>query len=884
MSVNNKHLNIISWNAQGISSGSKTTELELILRERNIHVACLQETYLNHNSRLYVPGYTILRNDRPTHGGGVAILVKKGIQHELLNLRDTVNIENIAVAINLHNRRIIITSAYSPRYTNSFNGDLAEITTIRGECLIFGDFNAKHSTWHCTSNNTAGNMLLNYLNTSDFSLHAPGSHTHFPHAGTTPSTIDILLTNTIIPINSLCTLDDFLISDHCPIYCQLDCTSTSMPKPSFQYDRADWAEYQRVIDDHHFEAACGSTTEIDASFSRLTDVLILARETVIPTANYRDKATRLAPDTIRAIRYKNKLTRNWQRCTDAVNRGIFRSAINIAGKLVKDLVRRDRNSNWRSMLDKLGPGSKKFWRISRSLRGKQASAPSTLQHAGDLIITNHDKAEAFASIFENSHTTTLNDTHPHDRTILRTLNGMSRDDPNEDFDPIEMAELTEILGTLRPFKAPGVDGIPNILLKQLPIGTLEKLCDMYNACLRHNHWPAVFKLARVTPIPKPGKDKARTENYRPISLLNNLGKLFEKLIHRRITEFVTENDILNAEQFGFRPQHSTSHQVLRVANHIRDNRAQHRSTGMVLFDIEKAFDSVWHDGLTFKLRKLGFPQYLYRMVREFTADRSFEVHVFGAKSAPRAIPAGLPQGSILSPTLYSIYVSDLKLDRHSNSACYADDTAVYASANRTVTICKRLQRTLTRVEKYCAKWKIKINPVKTQAILFPFNNRWRRRPTTNLVLNNIPIDFSTSVTYLGVILDSKLIFRTHLEHMRGKATRCMAALYPLIGRKSTLSADNKLRIFKMIMRPILTYASPVWIRAAVSNRKHLQTIQNKCLKMILRLPWRFPSVDLHTRAAVKPLAEYVGDLNANFDVKCALSDFRLIRELAGSMH
>lgn len=880
MSVNNTLLNIISWNAQSISNGSKTAELERLLRERDIHIVCLQETYLNHNTKLYMPNYTIYRNDRTTHGGGVAILVKKGIQHELLRLCATVSIENIAIAVTFHNKRIIITSAYSPHYNNSFSNDLTAITSAPGECLIFGDLNAKHTAWRCTTNNAAGNSLLIHLNNSDFSLHAPGTHTHFPHAGSTPSTIDLLLANTVSPINSFCTLDNFLVSDHCPIFCQLDCAFSTLSKPSFQYERADWTAYQQFFGDNLLTASCDTPVEIEESISRFSNIITASREAAIPTVVYRDRTTRLASDTICAIRYKNKLTRNWQRCMDPVNKGILKSAINIAGKLVKDLVRRDRNSNWRSMLEQLGPGSKKFWRISRSLRGKRVSAPGTLRHGNDIIITSLDRAEAFASVFEKSHTTTLNDVHPHDRIVHRAMNGMNRTDTNDEFDAFTVADLTEEIATLRPFKAPGGDNIPNILLKYLPEIALGELCDIYNACLRLNHWPTSFKLAKVTPIPKPGKDKGCSENYRPISLLNTLGKLFEKLIHKRISVFVAENDILNAEQFGFRPQHSTSHQVLRVVNHVRNNRAQRKSTGMVLFDIEKAFDSVWHDGLIFKLHKRGFPRYLCRMIREFTADRFFEVHVFDAKSGPRPIPAGLPQGSILSPILYSIYVSDLKLNRHSNSACYADDTAIYASANRTKTICTRLQGTLRRVEKFCNKWKIKINPTKTQAVFFPFNNQRRRRPTTNLTLNDVPIEFSASVTYLGVVLDSKLNFRTHVDQIRGRASRCMSALYPLIGRRSTLSADNKLRIFKMIIRPILTYASPVWIRAAISNRKHLQIIQNKCLKSILKLPWRFPTIDLHERAGVLTLFEYIGNLNLNFNEKCATSDFRLIRELA----
>lgn len=779
-----------------------------------------------------------------------------------------------------NNKRITIASVYSPHYSPHFSTDLNKITATPGDCLIFGDPNAKHPVWHCAAVNAAGNILLNHLNTSDFSLHAPSTPTHYPHAGTTPSTIDLLLTNSTAPINGLCSLDNYGMSDHRPIYCQLPCTFEISPRVLHRYDGTNWDGYREFIDNRSFAAALDTPADIDDTISRLTAIIMAARDSHTPTATFRERSARLAPDTIRAIRYKNKLIRNWQRCADPAAKIRFKTASNIVGKLIDDLVRRDRNSNWQTMLEKLDTGSKKYWRISRSLRGKCAGAPSSLRYNGNLISTNDERADAFATIFERAHTTTLNSTHPHDRKVARFIRNEPRIGPNTNVDPVDTAELSEAIGSLRPLKAPGGDNMPNILLKQLPAGAMDAICDIYNACLNLNYWPSTFKLAKITPIPKPGKDKGHAENYRPISLLNNLGKLFEKMLHRRIMSFVSENNILNAEQFGFRPQHSTSHQVLRVTNHIKRNRSQRKSTGMVLFDIEKAFDSVWHDGLAFKIAKMGFPSYLIRMIREFMADRFFEVHVFGSKSSPRAIPAGLPQGSILSPILYSIYVSDLKLNRCTDTACYADDTAVYASANRTTTIYKRLQRALVRIEKFYDKWKIKINPAKTQAIIFPFNNQRRRLPTAALTLGNTPIEYTASVKYLGVTLDSKLIFRDHINMIRNKATRCVSAVYPLIGRRSNLSVKNKFLIFKAIIRPILTYASPIWIHAAISNRKNLQVIQNKCLKMILNLPWRHNTMDLHERAGVPILAEYIAQLNTKFNAKCATSDFNLIRELA----
>lgn len=261
-------------------------------------------------------------------------------------------------------------------------------------------------------------------------------------------------------------------------------------------------------------------------------------------------------------------------------------------------------------------------------------------------------------------------------------------------------ELRNITARLRPFKSAGKDGIINILLKNLPTSALEFLLHNFNKCLRKSYWPKSFSTARVIAIPKAGKSRTSANDFRPISLLNSTGKIFEKLLHQRITEFGNQNNTFNPNQFGFRQRHSCTHQILRLTNWIQANKAAKRSTGMILFDIEKAFDTVWHDALIYKLHHYKFPTYICKMIFAFCKHRSFTVHVGNSSSRDIPFLAGLPQGSALSPLLYCLFVADLKLKQNIQIACYADDTAIFFSANRTKTICDTLQRTLIDIENY----------------------------------------------------------------------------------------------------------------------------------------------------------------------------------------
>lgn len=180
-------------------------------------------------------------------------------------------------------------------------------------------------------------------------------------------------------------------------------------------------------------------------------------------------------------------------------------------------------------------------------------------------------------------------------------------------------------------------------------------------------------------IPRPNKDTRIPGNYRPISLLCTFGKILEKVLHKRLIDICTTNNLLVKEQFGFRSGHSTTHQIKRITDHINKEKANHKSTGLILLDIEKTFDTVWHDGLLHKLDNFGIPISLVSLIGSFLEDRSFVVSYTGALFRAHNIHAGLPQGGVLSPLLYSLYFSDFKMTGEGHIAYYADDTAFFVT-------------------------------------------------------------------------------------------------------------------------------------------------------------------------------------------------------------
>lgn len=872
------HLNILSWNARGIHSITKRAELQILLAEQNIDVFCLQETFLDHTFKLYIDKFVIYRKDRTNHGGGVAIGVKCGIDHSFLGSCANASIENVSVRLNINNQELIVTSVYNPQHTSTFVADLLQLFHPE-EFLLFGDLNAKHTAWNCLDNNATGVKLLDAVNRSNCVLLHSMDHTHFPANGGTPSTLDIVITNTSTHLQNITSLMNQLSSDHSPVMASFSANIRHHDRASLDLKRANWKRFQAIIRLSLTPTPLDNADQVEAAINVFINTILSASEASVPLKKVTQPLFQLEPDTLAAIKYKNTIVRSWQRCTDLIAKRSLKCSINIARKLIAELVSRDRNARWSKFLHGLGENDKAFWRLTKSLRGKNPRFPDSLFHNDRLLTSSGDKAEALADVFHNNNTSPA--ASPFGRAVSNYIDQLNISPIVEDsVNHVSLNELQQTIKFLRPFKAPGSDGILNILLKKLPPEALQRLKDIFNSCISLGYWPAAFKKAKVIPIPKAGKDRGDAKNYRPISLLSAVGKTFEKLILSRINDFDDDNSITNKEQFGFRSEHSTTHQLLRVTKHISSNKAAKKSTGLVLLDIEKAFDSVWHDGLIFKLNKYGFPLYLCKLVQAFCANREFYVKLGDSTSSARPIHTGLPQGSSLSPKLYNLFVSDLKYPSSVFAACYADDTAILIAANRTKTVCKRLQLAFISLEKYFTDWKIKINTEKTRAIIFPFNNQRKRQPSAPLTLgaNNL-IEFSREVKYLGIALDQKLNFGSHIAQTRIRTIRCIAALYPLLCRKSVLTHRNKLMLFKSVIRPTLSYGSTVWAKAARSHHKSLQILQNKCLKIIFKLNWRYPTAQLHDWSGIPLLYDFQVALGQNMLSKCANSRFEHLREL-----
>lgn len=879
----------MAWNCQSLNP--KIIEFRDHIISNNIDIALLNETWLTAQHTLYVPSYTIYRSDRQNAAhGGVAIIIKNNIKHTQIPFINTEIIEQVGIKVYTNTDELHIFSCYFPGSTNrdvlrKYKHDIIKLTThTRKSYFLIGDFNAKHRLWNNVRANTAGNILYEETSKRNFVIHHPPTPTYYPTQArfTQPSTIDIAITNnlhTITQIQSMTALS----SDHNPIEFKIECEHThNNDKYKLRYDLTDWKKFQDHISRNIIlsNSQPTNTDEVDSIIRTLTEIITDATSRHIPKTKYKINTIPFSNDLKQLITHRNSIRRSWQR-NQIPQLKLFLKKLNYD---IKQKCFSARNKQFSNHVENMNVGVSKFWKITKLLKNKiQKMPPLRDTNTNRRIFSDTEKANAIAQQFHSHHNTTLHFNNPqNEQTVKQSINIVQNTLPDTSSTfhyHTKPKEIRAIIKSLRLKKAPGIDGINNTILKKLPRKAIVLLNTIFNACINLSYFPSEWKIAKVVAIAKPNKDHTRTSSYRPISLLNSISKIFEKIVLHRLNNYIELEQIFPNTQFGFRPQHSTTHQLARVVNHLKTSQQNQKSTGLVTLDIEKAFDSIWHDALIHKMVTFGFPIVLTKIIYAFLLNRSFYVQINTEHSNTYTIPAGVPQGSCLSPTLYNIFTSDFPRNLNCHTAQFADDTALYKSSLCPTEITQCLEVSLNTVNEYFKKWRIQINGDKSQAIFISRRRAVRYLPQTHIQTLDYSIEWSNNIKYLGLNIDKKLIFRNHIELANIKAQRYIKILYPLINRKSKLKLKNKLILYKSIFRPMMLYANEIWSFAAKTHTNKLQITQNKILKLIYDLPYYYSTHRLHELSQMNTINTYIDTRTQTFQRNCQYSINPLINNL-----
>lgn len=875
-------LKMMNWNACSI--GAKKIELSSFLHEHSIDVGIITETHLKPKNTFSLPGYSTIRLDRTrSNGGGVCIIIKHGIRFFVLPHFATTTIESLGVEIESTSGNIRVIAVYCPRQckdtdgsSSSFKNDLSMLTRCGTKLVIGGDLNARHEAWRNHTRNRNGCLLFDHAQLGHYTIEFPDDPTFVSAAGV-PSTLDVFLAN--FNISKPVTVND-LSSDHSPVVCEINSRTTPSPARNRKdYNNVNWVAFQRTVDSLvEDNPALNTAEDIDTALETLQRAIDTADERCVRRLPLKGEYLRIDPNTKYLIQVRNSCRRQFQRSGDLSKK----RQMHILNKHIRDRLDSLRNANFERVLQGLDNNSKPFWKVCKVLKNKPRPVPP-LKLADKLLVTATEKATAIGNHLVHSHELGSTIQSPFEQEVSQCVQQIDNSDcVVPDDQKITVDQISMSLKRAKNMKAPGFDGVFNLVLKNSSNKVLSLLAAIFNRCLELGYFPSCWKAAKIVPILKPGKDPTSPSSYRPISLLSSLSKLFERLILDRLLNHVNSNDVIPPEQFGFRKGHSTVHQLKRVVNNIKHNKSVSKSTAMALMDVEKAFDNVWHDGLVFKLYGFNVPLYITKIIRNYLQDRTFKVSLEGSLSNSFNIAAGVPQGSLLGPILYSIFISDLPpLPDGGVLSLFADDTSIAVKGRTPRELTNKLQRCLNVLIQYLTDWKIKINPAKTQTIMFLYKQSDRLKPPENckISLENNIIDWSSEVTLLGVVLDAKLLFRSHTEKTKNKCMTLLKCLYPLINRRSKLSLQNKLSVYKQIVAPVIDYAIPVWELCAMTHKKKLQIVQNKYLRLILDASRYTRINDLHELAKIDKICDRIAKHNLKFKEKAQNSNNELIRNL-----
>ena len=336
---------------------------------------------------------------------------------------------------------------------------------------------------------------------------------------------------------------------------------------------------------------------------------------------------------------------------------------------------------------------------------------------------------------------------------------------------------------------------------------------------------------------KPDKPVTLTTSYRPISLISSIMKLFERVIEQRLRSHLEDTGYINKHQSGFRRAKSTDDYLFRLSQSIMEsfNRGEHVVAAFL--DVEKAFDNVWHNGLRYKIFQLGLPTKMTHWLSDFLVGRLIQVNVNSSLSNQINPKAGVPQGSVLSPLLFLIYVSDLPPPHHKQTSLsqFADDTAQWAFSLNVKFAANFSQQDLLKLAMWCAKWRIKLNPKKSKVIIFS-RSLLARKAELNLTLYGEPLKIYPQVKFLGIIFDSKPTFQKHFEYILERCNNRYYHLRLLANKKWGPSPATLIKIYKQCVRPIFEYGSLSTITLSDNIISKIQQLQNKFIWLALCLP------------------------------------------------
>lgn len=801
------------------------------MQDQPLDILTLNETRLDSTVRdceVEITGYDIVRKDRNRNGGGVAVYIRKRIPY--INRQELIPnvLEAICIEVNKpKSKPLLVTTWYRPPNSkielfHYFEKFLESVDDENKELVIAGDLNCNLLQ---PEGNSYTSKLLDIMNTFQLQQHIRTPTRTTPLSQTL---LDVIFTyisdNKTIEAGVI----ELGISDHNLVYL---CRKIGIPKkaPKIVFTRQ-FKNYNA----NQFRHDVSETLNLNTS-SNDPNILWFEWKT-----KFLGIVNKHAPVKQRRVKseYKPWLTKEIKTLSyhrDYLKRKAIRlgsSNYNEAYKKCKNklnkLIKTTKEEYFKTKLSNANNSKDSWQAINELLNNKVKTTHIKQLNVGDQIVEGDQKiATSFNKYFSTIGSKLAEEIPSSDTDPLIFVTPAEN---SFQFRLITNLDLASALHQMKTKKSPGVDGIAMRLLKDAGYAVIETLVEIFNVSIQTGIFPDDWKFAKVSPIYKEG-DKSDCGNYRPISVISAVAKLFEKLMYAQLSSFLIENNIINEQQSGFRPKHSTETALLASTNEWLSCMDKGKINGVLFLDLKKAFDTVNHDILISKLELYGIRGISLEWFRSYLQKRKQICMINNECSDVMEISCGVPQGSNLGPLLFLLYINDLPSCLETTKATlFADDTNLSCSGSTVAEVEDKLNKDLENVNKWLMANKLTMNKVKTKFMIIGSNKRLALiTESPQITIGGYRINRVFSKKILGLVLDENLKWDKHIEEQSKKISQNIALLRRA---KSFLPQKDLVTMYNAFVLPYFTYCSTVWSDGCLTQIEKLSKLQRRAARVI----------------------------------------------------
>ena len=837
-------------------------ELSTILKDLELDLILVQETKLTAGTMPpKFAGYRCLRKDRVQSGGiggGLAIYLRDHIPtadttssvQQLLPSRDQTT-ELLSCKIKSQGGDLNIVNLYIPPSSSApgFTPDLQRLSELPN-LILGGDVNAHHPLWSPATPDLRGTVVQRDL--EDLVLLNDGTPTRIPFsADQQPSAPDLTLCSPHLATDATWYVISATSSDHQLLITDFNTNiGTGTFRRTFQNHRkADWEDFTNTVDQLLQPLNIENLDDPNKTEKVLREAILQAAKKCIPSGHIKNYDPNLSPEILAKIRSRNSLKKKRTKTEEEIRQLQEKNAE------IDRMVHNQKKKNWAEFVDSidLHTTTREAWRKIKTIKDSRCpdpNAPPRIDHDQEVLT---DEARAGKLIQHYASVSHLPPEQPARRTY-RQVKAL-KSDPSATA-PFTVQQTVKVIQKLSNTSSHGPDLVTNHHLKHLGPKALELLTKTFNLSWQRNIIPSIWKKSIIIPILKPNKPPEDPASYRPISLLSCPSKVLERLILNKIQHAIQPAN----HQHGYRKGHSTSTHLITLTDFIAKgfNEKPAARSILVALDASKAFDRVPRAKLMDTILSLDLPINDKRWLCSYLSDRRGAVKLNDSLSHYRTIKNGVPQGGVLSPVLFNLFVANApEPPENILLLSYADDFVVASKHPKVRTAKDHLQRYISQLDQWFQAKQLQLSPTKSTVTLFTTSAKERAiHPKIKLANQILPLE--PHPTVLGVKLDPLLCFKQHMETVKLKATKRMHVLQAVSGTSFGQEKESLLLLYRQLVRTVINYAAPAWFTfAAPSNLKKLQTTQNACLRVATGCVRLSNIDDLHHEAKVLKLEDHL---------------------------